>query len=237
MSKGRRVNAVLTIALAAVLTALAVRMLNEARHRTRLARRLDLTAASWRAWFDKVSGRHLRRFDAAFPEALEAIARGLRSGASAVQSLQEASAAAPDPLAEELRAIVLSVQRGQPLAEAFEDWTTRQPHPSVRLVAAVFDLGIDVGGPMAMAIDGVAQTLRQRLAVDAELNSLSAQARLSAVVIAAAPLGFLVFSTASDRRTLSFLLGSPLGFGCLVTGLALDVVGGLWMRHLSRLDS
>jgi tight adherence protein B len=231
------VSAVPAIGLAAVLTAVAARMLTAARHRARLARRLGLTAVGWRTWFDEVSGRNARRFDSALPEALEAIARGLRSGASAMQSLDEASATVPDPLSDELRAIVLAAQRGQPLADAFEDWAIRRPHPSVRLVAAVFDLGLDVGGPMAMAIDGVAQTLRQRLAVDAEIDSLSAQARLSAVVIGAAPLGFLAMSTASDRRTLTFLLGSPMGVGCLIAGLVLDVGGGLWMRHLSRLDS
>src|SRR2546421_413516 len=95
------------VALAVGFTGLGLRALFEARHRTRLARRLDLTAVGWRPWFDAVSGRDDRRFHAALSEALEAVARGLRSGASALQSLDEASAAVPDPLASDLRVIVL----------------------------------------------------------------------------------------------------------------------------------
>ena len=129
---------VLAISLAAVLTAVSGRMLTGVRHRARLAHRLGLTAVGWRAWFDQVSGRHRRRFDAAFPEALEAVARGLRSGASAVQSLQEASAAAPDPLADTLRAQIheevrLSVSIGMGINKLVAKVATRQAKPGKQI--------------------------------------------------------------------------------------------------------
>jgi Flp pilus assembly protein TadB len=76
--------------------------------------------------------------------------------------------------------------------------------------------------------------LRHRLDAVAEAHALSAQARLSAVVVGAAPLGYLAFSAMVDARAVTALVGTGVGRVCLVAGLALEALAALWIRRILR---
>jgi tight adherence protein B len=178
--------------------------------------------------------RRDRRIEQLLPEALEAIARALRSGGSMLQAVEVAAASLPPPLGADLHRVAIEARHGSGLVPALERWSADRPLPGVRLAVAALALGAETGGAQARAVDGVAATLRQRLAVTAELRALSSQARMSAVVIAVAPLGFGLFASVTDGRTASFLLGTPLGLVCLAGGLLLDGVAAVWMHALTR---
>jgi tight adherence protein B len=105
--------------------------------------------------------------------------------------------------------------------------------PGVRLAVAALSLGAETGGASAQAIDGVTATIRTNLAIAGEVRALSSQARLSALVIALAPIAFSFLAFTTDGTTASFLLGTPLGLVCVVLGLGLDAVGWFWMRRLT----
>lgn len=189
-------------------------------------------AVAWRL------GRHHGQdlLEAALPAAVDEVARSLRSGASLRQAVAEAGRATPGPLGADLARVAAAAEQGASLIVALEWWGERRPLDTVRLVVAALCLGAETGGAQARAIDGVAATLRQRLAARAEARALATQARVSAVVIALAPLGFCLLASASDPRTSRFLLGEPIGLACLAGGLALDAAGALWMGRLTRID-
>ena len=89
-------------------------------------------------------------------------------------------------------------------------------------------------GPIAATVEAVGRTVREQLAVEAELRSASAQVRASAAVILAAPVGFTVVLGAADPGVVAFLTGTPVGLGCLAGGVVCDLVGGLWMARILR---
>lgn len=182
------------------------------------------------------SGRADRLLEQALPEALEAMARALRSSASLRQAIEEAAATTPGRLGVDLDAVATEVANGETLARALDRWGERRPLPGVRLAVSALGLGAETGGAHARAVDGVAATIRSRLAVGREVRALASQARLSAMVITLAPLGFSALATATDDRTADFLLRTPLGLACLSAGLLLDGVAALWMHRLSRID-
>ena len=174
-----------------------------------------------------------RQLDAALPHALDAIARSLRSGASLRQSLEETAGVTGGMLGDDLRVLTRELAVGLSVDDALVRWAERRPRPGVRLVAAALALGAETGGATARAVDGVASTLRMNLAIQGEVRALSAQARLSALVIVLAPIGFSLFAATADARTAAFLFRSPAGALCLAIGLGLDAAGWLWMRRLT----
>jgi tight adherence protein B len=103
----------------------------------------------------------------------------------------------------------------------------------VRLAAAALALAADAGGPRARSVDSVAATLLDRIAVTRELHALAAQAKLSALVIALAPIGFGALAVVTDPRASEFLLRDPAGNACVAAGLVLDVLGAAWMAHIT----
>lgn len=184
------------------------------------------------------SGRADARIEQALPAALEAVARSLRSGASLRQAVEEAGRASAGgggrALAAELSRAAAEAAQGASLVAALEAVAVRRPLPGVRLGVAALCLGAETGGAQARAVDGVAATVRERLAVAAELRALSSQARISALVIGLAPVGFGAFAAATDPRTAEFMLHTPAGLALLVAGLTLDALGWLWMQRLAK---
>jgi tight adherence protein B len=174
-----------------------------------------------------------RRYGVALALALEEMSRSLRSGTSLLLALDEAASGAPPPLAVDL-AMVTEDATEAGLSHALDGWRRRRPRSDVGLAVAALALAAETGGGQARAVDGVAAGLRQRLAVQAEMRAAAAQARLSAMVIATAPVGFAILVSSGTRGPVHVLLGSTAGLALLAAALALDAVGAWWMVRLTR---
>jgi tight adherence protein B len=232
---------VIAIAVLCLASAAAVQAARHATGAASVARRLrgDATVAPWRATVDGATDRLLRsrrdrQLEQSLPDALDAVARSLRSGASMRQAVAESADAVRGLLRDDLDVVARDVGDGESLDRALERWCERRPRPGVRLAAAALALGAETGGASARAIDGVTATLRTNLGIAGEVRALSSQARLSALVIVLAPLAFSLLATTSDGTSAAFLLGTPVGWLCLVVGLGLDAIGWLWMRRVTE---
>ena len=180
-------------------------------------------------------GVRRRRRDRQLPDALDRLASSLRAGEAVGPALVGLAGEVDDPLGTELRAIAGLIDRGAPVAEALQVWSTsKDSSDDVHMVAAALMIGARAGGAVARAIDGVAATLRERHELRAEVRALATQARTSAAVLASAPVGFAVLVAAVEPRSIQFLLTTPTGLACLVAGIGLDVVGVLWMSRITR---
>ena len=111
-----------------------------------------------------------------------------------------------------------------------------QPRPEVAAVAAALQVTAGAGGPGASALEGLAAGIRDRVDAAAEVAALSAQARLSAIVVGSAPLASLALSLLADRRVAPTLVMTADGRACLLTGLVLEALAAVWMRRIMRCD-
>jgi tight adherence protein B len=171
------------------------------------------------------------RYAAALPHALEQIAAHLRGGSTVAHGVS-ALADGDGPLASDMRRVCTRSDLGVGLADALGAWPAERDLPDVRAVAGALAVAETLGGRSAHALDGLAKSLRDRLGAAAEARSLSAQARLSAVVVGASPLAYLVFSALVDPASVGQLVGTGIGRVCLVVGLALEAAAALWMRRI-----
>jgi len=178
-------------------------------------------------------GRWARRVDDALPDVLDAIARSVRTGASLPQAVGEVATAVPGRLGDDLRRLVATSASGVPFAASLDDWAQRSPTTGVRLASSALALAAESGGRASEAVDGVAATLRAELALAGEVRAQSSQARMSALVIALAPVAFGVLAAGTDDRTATFLLRTPIGSACLVAGITLDLVAAWWMQRIT----
>lgn len=176
-----------------------------------------------------------RRASEALPGALEEVARELRGGGTLHGAIAHL-ARRPGPLAVDLARVVRRSELGGGSAEALTAWARERPIAGVRTVAGALRVVGAVGGRAAGALDGLAASLRERAATMAEARALSSQARLSAVVVGGAPIGYLVFSAMVDRRAIDVLTGTWVGRACLVAGLALEIGSAAWMRRIVRVE-
>jgi tight adherence protein B len=177
--------------------------------------------------------RRERAFAAGLPGALEQVAAELRGGGT-VAAAVDRLATGDGAVAADFRRVHVRTQLGLPLAEALGGWPVDHDAPGVRAAAGALAVAATMGGRAADAIDGLASSLRHRLDAVAEARSLSAQARLSAVVVGAAPLGYLAFAAMVDPGAVTALVDTGVGRVCLVVGLGFEALAGLWIRRILR---
>lgn len=178
-------------------------------------------------------GRVERRYVAALPGALEHVATELRGGGTVADGVR-ALASGTGPLAADFRVVEARAALGLPLADALAAWPDGRSLAEVRAAAGGLALAADVGGPSADALDGLARSVRDRLGALAEARALATQGRLSAVVVGAAPIAYLVLSSLVDPGALAALVGTTTGRVCLALGLLLEALGVVWIRRIVR---
>jgi tight adherence protein B len=178
-------------------------------------------------------GRGDVRVAQALPGALDRVSAGLRAGSTVGESLREL-ADGNGPLAPDLRRLDARSHLGVGLGDALAQWSRERPLPGVQAVSGALALALSVGGACAAALEGLGESLRTREATLREAQALSAQARLSAIVVGGAPIAYLGFVSLADPGSLDVLLSTNAGRACLVVGLALEGLAALWMRALLR---
>jgi tight adherence protein B len=180
--------------------------------------------------------RRSRRIAAAVPEMLERVASELRSGGTIATAIG-AGSTADGPLAADLALVDARVRLGATLSDALRAWSRERIVAGVDASAGALAMCASVGGASADALDGLASSLRDRLAVASEARALSAQARMSAIVVGGAPIAYIGWSAIIDPHSLQVLLGTTLGRMCLAAGIALEMLGACWMRAIVRSGS
>jgi tight adherence protein B len=189
------------------------------------------------AWWRYQVGLPARQRRAQLPGALDRLAAALRGGESIPAALATAGADVPAPLGPELAELGRQADGGTAVVDVLDRWAERRDDPATRLAATALVLASAVGAAPARAADGVAATLRERADLAEERRALGAQARMSAVVLSVAPVGFALLLGATDRAATRFLLASPAGWACLAAGTGLDAAGAYWMAQLTRGDA
>jgi len=180
--------------------------------------------------------RRSRLIAIAVPETLERVASELRSGGTIATAIG-AVASGAGPLAPDMARVDTRVRLGASMSEALAAWSRERPVAGVDASAGALAMCAAVGGRSADALDGLATSLRDRLAVAAEARALSAQAQMSAIVVGGAPVAYIAWSALVDPHALQVLTGTLFGRVCLVLGLGLECLGGWWMRAIVRSGS
>jgi tight adherence protein B len=180
--------------------------------------------------------RRERRFASALPAMLEHVGHELRGGNTVARALEHV-AKGDDPVADDVRRVLTRTRLGLSLRDGLAAWPHDRDANGVRATAGALAVATTMGGRAADALDGLASSLRHRLDAVAEAHALSSQARLSAIVVGAAPLGYLAFSALVDPGSVTTLVGTGVGRVCLVVGLALEALAALWIRRIVRSEA
>jgi tight adherence protein B len=170
--------------------------------------------------------------DEQLADAVGAVASAMRSGLSLTQSIAYAADEAEPPMREHLEAIVHAVDVGAGLEDAVDAFATSVGTDEARLVSSALGMHRRTGGDLPVVLDQVAATVHDRLAVAREVRALTAQARLSGLILGLLPIGFFGFLWLTSRRDIESALTTPAGIGSVIVGLTLEVAAFLWIRHL-----
>lgn len=169
-----------------------------------------------------LANKRMNSFTAIFPDAMDIIVRGIRSGLPVHDSLRVIGAEAPEPLASEFKRMVESIGMGISIDQALEKMYERMPTPEVRFFAIVLAIQSKTGGNLAEALANLSTVIRARKLMREKIKALSGEAVASAVIIGCLPPGVVTLISIVSPAYMLPMFSDP-------RGRMLLIAGGVWM--------
>jgi tight adherence protein B len=170
--------------------------------------------------------RYRRKFLDVFPDALDLIRRAIKAGLPVNESLAVASNEIADPVGSELRRTLDEVKIGVQINDALKQTAERIRVADFRFLVVALTLGQRTGGSLAETLGNLSTVIRARKALRQKAQSLSAEAKASAAVLAILPFVVGGMMYLMNRDLVRSLIDDPRGrfmvgiaFLSLVTGL------------------
>lgn len=180
--------------------------------------------------------KRMRQFLEQLPDALDMMAQALQAGMGLTQSLSYMCKEAPDPVGTEFSVFMEEMNLGLPMAEALMTFQRRIPFQEMRLLSTALVVNREVGGSLAELLNRLGDVIRERFRIERQIKTLTAQNRLSALVVCSLPPVLAVFMFFSGPEAFGQMLSDPLGQMMLIIALALEVIGIFVFRKLIRVE-
>jgi tight adherence protein B len=168
-----------------------------------------------------IKGR-IGKFNAKFPDAIELLVRGLRSGLPISETMQVVAAEVPGPVGEEFRSVSDKMKIGRSMDVALQETADRLGTPEFQFFCITIAIQRETGGNLAETLQNLATVLRQRAQMKLKIKAMSSESKASAYIIGSLP--FIVFG-------LIYMINPPYMLG-FFSDIRLMVIGGggmCWM--------
>jgi tight adherence protein B len=139
--------------------------------------------------------RRLNKFIAKFPEAIELLVRGLRSGLPVSETMGVVASEVPGPVGEEFKMVNERIKIGRTMEDALQESADRLNTPEFSFFCITLAIQRETGGNLAETLSNLADVLRKRSQMKLKIKAMSSESKASAYIIGALP--FMVFGIIS----------------------------------------
>lgn len=180
----------------------------------------------------RIRGRRAK-FVEQLPDVLQTMVASLRAGYGLPQALDVAATQAPEPTRSELQRVQFESRIGRDPGEALQSVADRMASDDFNWVVSAMQINREVGGELAMVLDNVGETVRERQKLRRQIDVLTAEGRLSAYVLTALPflLAGAILVTNPDYFD---PLSSGGGLVLVFLGVILLGIGWVWIRRIVK---
>jgi len=192
-----------------------------------------------RFWLKRRQAKRLSAFGQQLPDTITLLANSLRAGSSFLQGLELVTREARPPISEEFERVVRDMQLGLSLIPALNNLVERVASEDLELMVTAIQIQSQVGGNLATVLDSIAFTIRERVRIKGEINTLTAMQRYSGYVITLLPIGLggLLFLISPTYITVMLdkppeMFGLPLGVIFFAVGLLSMGIGYFFIRRI-----
>jgi energy-coupling factor transporter ATP-binding protein EcfA2 len=172
------------------------------------------------------------RLKAELADSLGIMTNSLRAGYSFLQAMEMVAAEAPYPLGGEYKRTLREIQLGTPTETALNNMSHRVGSDDLELVVTAIITQRKVGGNLAEILDSIAGTIRERVRIQGEIKTLTAQGRISGLIIGLLPVALVAVLFVINPGYIGMLFTEPIGL-VLVGGAVIgEIVGVLIVKKI-----
>ncbi|MFC2947306.1 type II secretion system F family protein [Virgibacillus sediminis] len=187
-------------------------------------------------WLKRKQRIRVEQFNQVLPGMITSMVGSLRAGFSLPQSLAMVAEESYSPLKEEVELVLKKMRYGATMEEALLEWKDRMPSEDLSLMVEAVIIQRQVGGNLAYLLNKIVETIRERGKIQNQIKTLTAQGRLSGMIISLLPvgLGFVIFLINPEYITTLFT--NPIGMFMLGAGLIGGIIGFVLIRKITTIE-
>lgn len=194
-----------------------------------------LTPVSAAMYLSFRTQRRRGQFEAQLGDTLTMVSGGLRAGHSVLRAIDAVAQEASEPTATEFSRVVNETRLGRDLQVSLNDVSLRMKSEDFNWMAQAIEINREVGGDLAEVFDQVGETIRERTQIKGTVKALSAEGKLSAIILMALPVLLFILIGLANPKYMGALTGHPIGWILLGVAAVMMTIGGLWIRKISDL--
>jgi tight adherence protein B len=183
-------------------------------------------------WLKLKRRSRFKKFAAQLPDALELIARALRSGHSIGAGFNLVAQEMNDPIASEFTKVFEEQNLGIPIDEALKNMVERIPNLDLKFFATAIILQRTTGGDLAEILDKIGELIRERFKIWGQVQALTGEGRLSGVVLLGLPPVLFAAVYKLNPDYLMVLFTDPMGIKMLAGAVVMQLLGALVIRKI-----
>jgi tight adherence protein B len=178
----------------------------------------------------------LAKFDSQIADSLIIMSNSLRAGYSFLQAMDMVSREMSPPISTEFAASMKEMSLGAPIEAALMSMVDRVGSEDLELVVTAVLIQRQIGGNLAEVLDNIAETIRERVKLRQEIKTLTAQGRLSGIIIGVLPIALAIFLLGVNPEYISILFTHPIGRLMIGVALVAEIVGILIIRRIVAIE-
>lgn len=185
-----------------------------------------------RLYLKRALATKIKRFENQLGDTLLILANSLKAGFSLLQAMDMASKEMPDPISSEFKITLKEMTYGESTETALIHLTERVGSKDLDLLVTAVIIQRQIGGNLAEVLLNIHDTIQERVRIQGEIKSLTAQGRLSGYLIAFLPFGVGLILSAIQPDYLKTLFESAIGMYLIIGGIISQLIGFLLIRKI-----
>nr|WP_321454530.1 type II secretion system F family protein [uncultured Cohaesibacter sp.] len=187
-------------------------------------------------WLARRRKKRLKKFIAEFPNAVDVIVRGIKTGLPLGDCLAIAATETAEPVCSEFKRLMEEQAMGLPLAKVVPRLHQRIPLPETNFFAIVIAIQTQAGGSLSEALGNLSRVLRSRAQMKEKVQAMAMEAKASAFIIGAMPFIIALLIYLTNKSFILVLFEENMGLMLIGAALAWMGLGVLVMRTMINFD-
>ncbi|MBI4829019.1 MAG: type II secretion system F family protein [Nitrospinae bacterium] len=180
--------------------------------------------------------RRFASFETQLPDALAMLSGSMRAGASFPVALESVVKASYPPLSQEFELFLRQIRLGVDFDQALVAMTKRMPIPDFVLVVSAIRIAREVGGNLGEILDSLAETIRQKQAMEGKIRGLTAQGKMQGLVMTGLPVLLVVVLFFLEPDGMRPLVTTLVGFATLTVITIMLALGYFFITRITAID-
>ncbi len=188
------------------------------------------------SWVNVKKNKRKNKLEAQLPEMINMTANSLKAGYSLLQAFELLSREMATPLSEEIQRLLQEIRLGVTTERALIHFNQRIDSKDLDLIITSMLIQRQIGGNLAEILDKIGDTIRERIKIQGEIRSLTAQGKMSMIIFMILPIGLAIFLTLFNTEYMMTLIINPIGWLMITVAVVGQIIGAIFIKKITQIE-